>query len=267
MPPVRPCGALLALSTLAARVARAHRPRQIDVAGVKLDDTIDLRGSKLQLNGAGVRYKAVFKVYTAGPLPGQEGRHARRSAGRAGRQAHDHHHAARHRRQRTRQAVHARRGRQLAQERVVAADPRPAAHGPDVRRPEAAEGRRQLHDRLGAGHRHRDHGARACRRASRSRSRPSSMRWCASGSARRPADWKLKDALLGKPSAAAPAKRRARRVDEAVRVDVADRLAVVVAVADQHDRAAGRARGLRRRCSSRRPSACAPAACRAPRRS
>jgi hypothetical protein len=39
---------------------------QVDVAGVKLNDTLDLRGSTLQLNGAGVRYKLVIKVYTAG---------------------------------------------------------------------------------------------------------------------------------------------------------------------------------------------------------
>jgi hypothetical protein len=39
---------------------------QVDVAGIKLNDPLDLRGSTLQLNGAGVRYKAVFKVYTAG---------------------------------------------------------------------------------------------------------------------------------------------------------------------------------------------------------
>ena len=38
----------------------------IDVAGVKFEDTVDQRGSKLVLNGAGVRYKAVFKVYSAG---------------------------------------------------------------------------------------------------------------------------------------------------------------------------------------------------------
>jgi hypothetical protein len=50
----------LALASLAATAA------QVDVAGVKLEDAIDLHGSKLQLNGAGVRYKAVFKVYTAG---------------------------------------------------------------------------------------------------------------------------------------------------------------------------------------------------------
>jgi hypothetical protein len=38
----------------------------IDVAGVKYDTQQDVGGQKLQLNGAGIRYKAVFKVYTAG---------------------------------------------------------------------------------------------------------------------------------------------------------------------------------------------------------
>ena len=38
----------------------------IEVAGVKLEDRAVVGGSTLQLNGAGVRYKAVFKVYTAG---------------------------------------------------------------------------------------------------------------------------------------------------------------------------------------------------------
>ena len=37
-----------------------------EVAGVKFDNPIELAGSKLQLNGAGVRYKAVFQVYAAG---------------------------------------------------------------------------------------------------------------------------------------------------------------------------------------------------------
>ena len=39
---------------------------QVTVSGVKYDETMDVRGTKLQLNGAGIRYKAVFKVYTAG---------------------------------------------------------------------------------------------------------------------------------------------------------------------------------------------------------
>ncbi len=51
------CGLLLAGTALAAVV---------DVAGVKYEDPIDLRGTKVPLNGAGVRYKAVFKVYAAG---------------------------------------------------------------------------------------------------------------------------------------------------------------------------------------------------------
>jgi hypothetical protein len=34
-----------------------------DINGVKVEDTINVAGSKLQLNGAGIRYKAIFKVY------------------------------------------------------------------------------------------------------------------------------------------------------------------------------------------------------------
>jgi hypothetical protein len=40
--------------------------RAVEVAGVNLAPQIELHGSKLQLNGAGVRYKAIFKVYVAG---------------------------------------------------------------------------------------------------------------------------------------------------------------------------------------------------------
>jgi hypothetical protein len=45
---------------------------QVTVSGVKYDETVDLRGNKLQLNGAGIRYKAVFKVYTAGLYLGKK---------------------------------------------------------------------------------------------------------------------------------------------------------------------------------------------------
>jgi hypothetical protein len=34
-----------------------------EIAGVKVEDTITLAGSSLQLNGAGIRYKGPFKVY------------------------------------------------------------------------------------------------------------------------------------------------------------------------------------------------------------
>lgn len=44
----------------------------IDVGGIKLEDSVDLQGSKLQLNGAGVRYKAIFKVYAAGLYMGKK---------------------------------------------------------------------------------------------------------------------------------------------------------------------------------------------------
>lgn len=56
-------GLLIATGALAA---------QVDVGGVKMDDTADVKGSKLVLNGAGIRYKAVFKVYTAGLYLGQK---------------------------------------------------------------------------------------------------------------------------------------------------------------------------------------------------
>ena len=36
------------------------------ISGVKLADTMDAHGSKLVLNGAGIRYKFVVKVYVAG---------------------------------------------------------------------------------------------------------------------------------------------------------------------------------------------------------
>lgn len=37
-----------------------------EVGGVKYESSVQVGSSRLQLNGAGVRYKAVFKVYTAG---------------------------------------------------------------------------------------------------------------------------------------------------------------------------------------------------------
>jgi hypothetical protein len=54
-------------STLPAATA------QVTVAGgVKYDEAAELRGSKLQLNGAGVRYKVVVKVYAAGLYLGRK---------------------------------------------------------------------------------------------------------------------------------------------------------------------------------------------------
>lgn len=55
--------ALALVCLFASQVALAAT---VDVAGVKFEDSIDQRGSKLVLNGAGIRYKAIFKVYSAG---------------------------------------------------------------------------------------------------------------------------------------------------------------------------------------------------------
>jgi hypothetical protein len=55
---------LLAAALSLASCAAAADP--VTVSGVKFDDSSEVRGTKLRLNGAGVRYKAVFKVYAAG---------------------------------------------------------------------------------------------------------------------------------------------------------------------------------------------------------
>lgn len=55
------CGGLLALHVQAR-----------EVEGVRYEESINLSGSTLQLNGAGTRYKAVFKVYTAGLYLGKK---------------------------------------------------------------------------------------------------------------------------------------------------------------------------------------------------
>jgi hypothetical protein len=50
----------------AASAAAAAVTAPIELAGVKYDGNVEVAGQKLQLNGAGIRYKAIFKVYTAG---------------------------------------------------------------------------------------------------------------------------------------------------------------------------------------------------------
>ena len=60
---LRQCDALWAAWMMLAASALAQ---PMTVADVKYDETVNVAGTPLQLNGAGVRYKAVFKVYTAG---------------------------------------------------------------------------------------------------------------------------------------------------------------------------------------------------------
>lgn len=44
----------------------------LEAGGVNFAQQVEVNGSKLELNGAGVRYKAVFKVYAAGLYLGQK---------------------------------------------------------------------------------------------------------------------------------------------------------------------------------------------------
>ena len=60
--------ALLALACALPLLA----PAQVTISGVKYDDTATIGSSKLQLNGAGTRYKGPFKVYTAGLYLGKK---------------------------------------------------------------------------------------------------------------------------------------------------------------------------------------------------
>ena len=54
------------LAALALAFAAGGAWAEVTISGVKLADTVDIHGAKLQLNGAGIRYKAIFKVYVAG---------------------------------------------------------------------------------------------------------------------------------------------------------------------------------------------------------
>jgi hypothetical protein len=58
---------IFAAAALAATLALplTGRAQTTDIAGVKFANTLQVGSSRLQLNGAGVRYKVVFKVYAA----------------------------------------------------------------------------------------------------------------------------------------------------------------------------------------------------------
>lgn len=44
----------------------------VNLSGVKYEDAADLRGARLHLNGAGIRYRGPFKVYAAGLYLGRK---------------------------------------------------------------------------------------------------------------------------------------------------------------------------------------------------
>ncbi len=56
----------LAALSLSLALGTAAHAQPVEVAGVKYERNLTLAGAPLQLNGAGIRYKVIFKVYTAG---------------------------------------------------------------------------------------------------------------------------------------------------------------------------------------------------------
>ena len=64
----RPVALISALifSLLMSLAPLAAQAQATEVGGVKYEASVQLGSAKLVLNGAGVRYKAIFKVYTAG---------------------------------------------------------------------------------------------------------------------------------------------------------------------------------------------------------
>ncbi|RBA25266.1 chalcone isomerase family protein [Herminiimonas fonticola] len=63
MKPFKAIGGMLAVC---CALFFAHAATAVEVAGVKLDDSIKLAGQDLRLNGAGIRTKVIFKVYAIG---------------------------------------------------------------------------------------------------------------------------------------------------------------------------------------------------------
>ncbi|GAB3539285.1 chalcone isomerase family protein [Noviherbaspirillum agri] len=56
----------LGVLTVVIALLVAHTAGAAEVGGMKLDDTIRLADQELKLNGAGIRYRAIFKVYAMG---------------------------------------------------------------------------------------------------------------------------------------------------------------------------------------------------------
>jgi hypothetical protein len=56
----------LLAAILACSASLSGHASSAEVAGVKLEDSLQLANTELKLNGAGIRYKAIFKVYVAG---------------------------------------------------------------------------------------------------------------------------------------------------------------------------------------------------------
>ncbi len=85
------------LTTMLVALLFAAGVQAAEVGGVKLDDKVAVGGQDLVLNGAGIRTRAIFKVYVGEPLRAGEGEQ-RRSGARKGAAPHPAEPAARRRR-------------------------------------------------------------------------------------------------------------------------------------------------------------------------
>jgi len=65
-PVIRRLISLLSAATLLFSAFSLAHAQTTEVAGVKYENSLQLGTTPLVLNGAGIRYKAIFKVYTAG---------------------------------------------------------------------------------------------------------------------------------------------------------------------------------------------------------
>ncbi len=57
--------ALKKLLTVTLLLSSLSTAMAVELAGVKVEESMSLKGNPLILNGAGIRYKAIFKVYVA----------------------------------------------------------------------------------------------------------------------------------------------------------------------------------------------------------
>lgn len=60
----------LALAAILGFASWAHAA--VEVAGIKIEESISIAGTPLQLNGAGIRYKGPFKVYVGALYTGKK---------------------------------------------------------------------------------------------------------------------------------------------------------------------------------------------------
>ncbi|TDP63818.1 chalcone isomerase-like protein [Roseateles toxinivorans] len=69
---MKPLLKTLSLVLMSMVLASSAWSAPVDVYGVKFDEQVEMRGSNLLLNGAGTRFKGPFKVYAAGLYLGKK---------------------------------------------------------------------------------------------------------------------------------------------------------------------------------------------------